>query len=133
MPTISPNMTWHKGQGLNKTKELIALARQTFITDLPGQDAIYLAKENEAVSYLAASNPVLADYPLLAAEVGITAATATELANMWITMAQQWRTIAAQLEAARMTANASIGSATTVTEINTALVNLEISIAALIV
>jgi hypothetical protein len=107
----------------------VTKARRMYITALPGQDAIYQAKENEATAYLAATDPVLADYPLLNAEVGITAATATELANLWITLAQQWRSVAAQLEAARMTANASIGSATTIAEVDAALATLDAAIA----
>lgn len=131
MPTIGPNIPWHKEQGLTKVKELIAAARQNYITDLPGQDAIYQAKENEAIAYLAATNPVLTDYPLLNAETGITASTPTELANLWVTLAQQWRSVAAQLEAARMTANASIGSATTIAEIDAALAALDTALAGL--
>jgi hypothetical protein len=109
----------------------VSNARTKYISDFPGQDAIYQAKENEAVAYLAATNPVLSDYPLLEAETGITAATPTELANLWITLAQQWRSIAAQLEAARMTANASIASAATVADIEAALTALDTALAAL--
>ena len=115
----------------NKLKEAVSAARQQYITSLPGQDAIYQAKENEAIQYLAETSPTLADYPLLNAETGTTAPTATELANLWISMAQQWRSVAAQLEAARMTANASIGSATTVAGVDVALAALDAAIAGL--
>lgn len=114
-------------------KAIVSQGRLAYITDLPGQDAIYQSKEKEAVAYLAAANPVLTEYPLLNSETGITALTATDLANLWITMAQQWRAVAAQLEAARMIANASIGSATSVAEVEAALTNLETTIAALTV
>lgn len=113
----------------NKLNETVSAARQQYITFLPGQDAIYQAKENEAIAYLAATSPTLTDYPLLNAETGITAPTATELANLWITMAQQWRSVAAQLEAARMTANASVNLATTVAEVDAALAVLNDAIA----
>lgn len=123
----------YKAEAAKTVKSVVGNARLNYITDLPGQDAIYQAKENEATAYLAATSPTLADYPLLNAETGITAPTATELANLWITMAQQWRSVAAQLEAARMIANASIGSATSVAEVEAALTNLETTIAALTV
>ncbi len=129
MLVIGPNINRHKTKALASVRDYISSARQNYITDLPGQDAIYQAKENEAVAYLAETNPVLTDYPLLNAETGITAATATELANLWLTLAQQWRSVAAQLEAARMTANASIGSATTIAEIDAALAALDATIA----
>lgn len=51
----------------------IAAARSALITDLPGQQMIYLAKEAEARAFLADPAPDLAAYPLLAAEVGLTA------------------------------------------------------------
>lgn len=78
--------------------------RQAFITDLPGQDMIYLGKEAEARAWLADPAPQPAAYPLLMAEVGVTAQTAAELAALWLTMGAQWRLVAAAIEAARMTA-----------------------------
>jgi hypothetical protein len=118
-----------KREGFIQVKHNVGTARQEFITELPGQDAIYQAKENEAIAYLAAANPVLTDYPLLNAESGITAATPETLANLWVTLAQQWRSVAAQLEAARMTANASVNLATTVAEVDAALAVLNDAIA----
>lgn len=118
-----------KSEAPGRIRQVISSARRTYITDLPGQDAIYQAKETEAKAYLAEATPILADYPLLSAEIGITAATATELANLWITLAQQWRSVAAQLEAARMTANASVNLATTVAEVDAALAVLNDAIA----
>jgi plasmid maintenance system antidote protein VapI len=119
----------YKAEAAKTVKSVVGNARLNYITDLPGQDAIYQAKENEATAYLAATSPTLTDYPLLNAETGITAPTATELANLWITMAQQWRSVAAQLEAARMTANASVNLATTVAEVDAALAVLNDAIA----
>jgi hypothetical protein len=119
----------YKAKAVKTVKNVVGVARLNYITDLPGQDAIYQAKENEAAAYLATTNSVLTDYPLLNAETGITAATPTELANLWLTLAQQWRSVAAQLEAARMTANASVNLATTVAEVDAALAVLNDAIA----
>ena len=63
---------------------------------------IYLAKEAEAVRYLAETPATLDGYPMLAAEVGITAPTAYELAQLWVNMSDLWRGIAAQIETARL-------------------------------
>jgi hypothetical protein len=78
--------------------------RTLFVTDLPGQQMIYLAKEAEARAYLAESpEPAsLAGYPMIAAEVGITADTALELALYWQGTANQWRALAASIEQIRL-------------------------------
>lgn len=95
----------------------IAAARSALITDLPGQQMIYLAKEAEARAFLADPAPDLAAYPLLAAEVGLTAPDAQALAQIWLNMAMLWRNAAAGLEATRLALGAAIDAATTVAEV----------------
>lgn len=87
-------------------------ARQRFITDLPGQEMIYKAKLDEAQAYLAAGEPEdLTGFPLIAAEVGITAQTAYQLAVLWPWMAEVWIAAAAQIEAIRLSGIAAVQSA----------------------
>lgn len=76
--------------------------RTLFVTDIPAQQMIYLAKEAEALAYLAATPADLGQYPLIAAEVGITADTALALAQLWVGTANQWRALAANIEAIRL-------------------------------
>lgn len=78
--------------------------RKTFITSIPGQEMLYLAKENEARLYIADPAPDMADYPLIAAEIGpgLTAPDAGQLAQLWLNMGHQWRQVAAQIETARL-------------------------------
>lgn len=95
----------------------IAAARSALITDLPGQQMIYLAKEAEARAFLADPAPDLAAYPLLAAEVGLTAPDPAALAQIWLNMALLWRNAAAALEATRLAQGAAIDAATTVAEV----------------
>lgn len=97
---------------------IISNSRVQMITDLPGQDMIYLAKEAEARAWVNAVAPDLADYPLLAAEIGITAPDADQLAQLWLNMAALWRAAAAQLEALRLTTQAAIASAASPEEID---------------
>lgn len=100
--------------------ESITAARRLYITTLPGQEMIYQAKENEAKAYLVL-DPEPADldeFPMLAAEVGVTAPTAYELAQIWLNMAAQWRAVAADLENLRLTAREEIDNATTVAELD---------------
>ena len=85
--------------------------RAEYVTVTPGQEMIYLAKEAEATRYLAESPVTLDGYPLLAAEVGITAPSAHELAQIWLNMSALWRQVAAAIEAIRLSAIQSITAA----------------------
>lgn len=98
----------------------VAEARAAYITTLPGQQMIYLAKEAEARAYVAEPAPDLANYPLLSAEVGITAPDAWQLAQIWLALADLWRQAAAQIEAMRLGATAAIDAAVTVAEVEAA-------------
>ena len=89
----------------------MAETRAQYITALLGQDMIYLAKEAEARSWLAAVTPDLADYPLLSAEIGLTAPTPDALAQVWLNLAAIWRAAAARLEVVRLSAPARIAAA----------------------
>jgi hypothetical protein len=93
-----------KAQGVKAINRAAAALRGQYITVIPGQEMIYLAKEAEAVRYLAETPEpaTLEGYTMLAAEVGITAPTAYELAQLWANMSALWRGIAAQIETARL-------------------------------
>lgn len=104
--------------------------RGRFITIAPGQEMVYLGKEAEALRYLAAAAPDLADYPFLAAELGITAATPVALATLWRDMAIQWRIIGSQIEQARLGAVAAIEGAVSAAAIEVAVVGWEAAAAA---
>lgn len=88
-----------------------AAARTQFMTDIPGQEMIYLTKEAEALRYLSDPQPDLTAYPLLTAETGITAPTADQLAQIWANMGALWRSAAAISERVRMTALIAIEAA----------------------
>lgn len=103
----------------------VTAARATLITDLPGQSMIYLAKEAEAARWAADPAPDLADYPLIAAEIGITAPDGASLAQIWLNLAALWRSAAADLEALRRTTRAAIDAATTVEEVEAAVSQIQ--------
>jgi hypothetical protein len=98
------SLTDARVQAVNAINKAASAARSQYITVIPGQEMIYLAKEAEAVRYLAETpEPETLDgYTMLAAEVGITAPTAYELAQLWANMSALWRGIAAQIETARL-------------------------------
>lgn len=102
----------------------VTAARAALITDLPGQSMIYLAKEAEARAWMADPTPDPAAYPLLSAELGITAPDGASLAQIWLNLATLWRSTAADLEALRLTASAAIDAATTLEEVGAAMAGL---------
>lgn len=87
--------------------------RLKYITPGSGQALTYSQKSDEANRYLAATSPVAADYPLLSAEVGITASDIGGVAAVVKAAFAQWQTIGASIEASRLKAKASIEEAST--------------------
>lgn len=110
-----------KAEARARLAAAIASARSAVITVLPGQDMIYQAKEAEARAWIADPAPDLADYPLLSAEIGLTAPDAHSLAQLWLNMALLWRQAAAELEALRLGVGAAIEAAGTVEEVEAAM------------
>jgi hypothetical protein len=95
---------------------------------IPGQEMLYLKKEEEARRYLLDLYPDLNNYPLISGEIGITGATASDVANTWMYMSNQWSIIAATLEKVRLGTVAQLEAATSVTAINTALANFNLAL-----
>lgn len=76
-----------------------------------GQEMTYLVKEAEARACLADPNPLNETYPLLAAEIGITGPDLNAVAAEVVTKADEWRALAAQIEAVRLTTKTLIDDA----------------------
>lgn len=75
-----------------------AAARNAWRT--PDKDGVYRLKLDDAAAWRTAGEPAdLSSYPHLAAEVGITAPTAGELAALWDAMAAAWVQASAGIEA----------------------------------
>lgn len=103
---VLADLTAYRREAIARINEAAGQTRLQFITDIPGQQMLYQAKEQEAAAYLAES-PAPADlsnYPLMAAEVGpgLTALTPLDLAQTWLAMAAQWRGVAATIENIRL-------------------------------
>lgn len=94
--------------------------RLKYITPGAGQAMTYQQKAAEAAACLVDIDPDPADYPLLAAEIGITGATLTEVAQTVYDAHQTWRVIGAQIEAARLGGKAAIDAAETTEDAHTA-------------
>lgn len=118
--TITPEQALApiRASAVAEINSLVASVRSRIITELPGQQMVYLRKETEARAWVADPTPDLANYPLLAAEVGITAPDADQLAQIWLNQAWLWaEVLAPALERLRMTANGAVQAARNASEI----------------
>ncbi len=111
-------LTRARTQLVERVNRMAGDLRRRIYTDIPGQDALYLEKRAEALAYVAATlaqggtEPALLDaYPLLASEVGITAPSAWQLAQLWLNRSDQFKRVGAATEQARMRAIAAIATA----------------------
>jgi hypothetical protein len=85
--------------------------RLRWITPGAGQAMTYARKVEQAKAVLAAVDPQPADYPMLAASIGIDGADIVGVANTVVAMDAAWEQIGAAIEAARLTAKQEIDGA----------------------
>jgi hypothetical protein len=88
----------------------------------PGKHVIYDRKLKEAERYLAAvaagnTPATLNGFPYMKREVGKTAPTAVDLANLWIAMNAAWEDVSATIEEISITAKAEARAAGTAEDI----------------
>lgn len=88
-------------------------ARLRYITGGAGQAMTYQQKAAEAAECLAQSSPLTEDFPLLAAEIGITAETLLGVARVVFDAHQGWRQIGAAIEALRLAGKPAVDAAET--------------------
>ena len=90
---------------------LAEVERLKYITPGNGQAMTYQQKVAEAQAFKAASNPQPSDYPILSSEIGITADTLNEVANIVLAAFAQWQQIGAMIESIRLGAKRDIDAA----------------------
>lgn len=88
--------------------------RLRYITGGAGQAMTYARKVEEAKAVQAADEPDPADYPMLAASIGIDGEDIETVAATVLAMDAAWAQIGAAIEAARLTAKRLIDEAETV-------------------
>ena len=95
--------------------------RSLYITGANGQEVVYTMKKDEAVDYLNDSNPILSEYPLISAEIGVTATTAYEVAQIFLNMSAILIQTLAALESIRLTAVTTVEDAVEKSDVDIAL------------
>lgn len=91
--------------------------RGAVITTVRGQAETYMAKEQEARACMADVSPDSLNYPMLAAEIGITGADLMAVATAIATKADEWRALAAVVEAVRLGKKQEVDACLTVEEV----------------
>ncbi|WP_287994585.1 hypothetical protein [Acidiphilium sp.] len=116
-------LTRERQTAINRINQLADSVRRMFITPIIGQEMVYLEKESEARVYLALDpEPVdLSGFPFIAAEVGVTAATPQQVAQLYLNLGAQWRVVGSMLENVRLGSIAAIEAATTLAQISAAV------------
>lgn len=117
--TVTPTFTAHDLASVKVTLRTrvdaaAELIRQGTITSGPGQAMVYLQKQAEAQACLKDGAPDTANYPLLAATLGIEGATVTDIAKLVAATSAAWTTKAAQVERVRLAGKFAVDAAITV-------------------
>lgn len=87
------------------------IERLKYITSGAGQAMTYQEKFSELVAYEGDSNPTKEKYPMMAAEIGITAASLSGVASTIRAAYDLWKKIGSGIEVARLTAKSNIDKA----------------------
>lgn len=110
-------------------------ARKLFVTDIPGQDAVYMAKAQEAREFLPLYvseelvDPTL--WPLIASEIGSTADTYYEVAQTFANLNALWLQVAGAVDGACFRAADDARGANDPDAFATILATLDATIAAI--
>lgn len=110
-----------KSNAVNTENVRVGETRKDIITAIPGQEMIYLRKEQEALDWVAdIKTKDATNFPFIFNEVGITADTADQVAQVFLNKSHMWIQIALQMEKDRLLKVESIKSATTDEELRLA-------------
>lgn len=101
--------------------QAVEAKRLQYLTPGSGQSMAYEQKYNEAAAFKAAENPDVSDFPHIESEVGITAPTAEEVADVIIAVRQQWVALSAALEGLRLGYKKAVNDATLPSEVHAAM------------
>lgn len=110
---IHTSLSVFKAETITRINDAAEKCRGKYITPGDGQMMTYLEKINQARACLAVPSPETADYPMLAAEVGITAPTLAGVAEIVVAAYNQWLIIGSAIEATRRAANIAVEAADT--------------------
>lgn len=131
--SLAHELTQAQVRAIAEVNQTVGTLRVQYATDIPFQDGVYLSKLEEARAYAALILPpsTLDDFPLIAAEIGITGEDADQVAQVVLNTHALWMTVLAQLENLRLGTVKVIEDATTIAAINAALTTFQATVEAL--
>lgn len=120
----------YRAKGIDQVNALAEVVRAIFVTNIIGQEMIYIRKEEEARAYLSADPEPedLTDYPFIAAEIGSTGETAHQVAQVYVNLANQWAQLGSEMERARISSINYIESAPDTATIDEEIETIRIAI-----
>jgi hypothetical protein len=131
--TAKKNRPLLRRLGEDETDRISAEVRARFATSDTHQ--IYADKREEARKYLIAAGTgeqtSAAEFPYLYAEAGLSAPNLLDLANLWISLDNSWKTVSAQIEKIRIGAKKKIRAAKGQAEIDRILAETRASLDAI--
>lgn len=111
--------------GIARVNQWANIVRKSYITPIEGQSTVYELKRKQAEAYLADPSPDPLHYPLIMAEVGITADTPEAVAQVYLTMNELMIAALAQSENIRLGVIRQIETAETESSIASILTEFE--------
>lgn len=102
-----------KARALIELDDAAEVARLRYLTPGCGQALVYRNKASEVNRYKDDANPLKANYPFLAAEIGITAASLKGVFEVVSAALATWETVAPKIEMVRLKAKSDIAKAET--------------------
>ena len=104
-------LPWAKAAACATIDALAETLRSTVLTPGSGQMAAYQEKERQARALLQDDTPTEGEYPDIFNEIGITAASAGEVAMAVTTAAETWRAFGRLVERARLAGKKAVSEA----------------------
>jgi hypothetical protein len=114
--TLTKDLTAPRAAAVVQVNEFAEQVRLRFVTPGAAMQQVYRQKVEEATGVAAdidaGRTPDPAAYPILSAEVGLTAPTLQQVSQIVLNLRDQWALVAARIEAARYEAQDAIAAAT---------------------
>lgn len=117
MPKFGQNIAAKKSRAISIINEMCGNGRAAYITDIPGQQAVYAAKEAAARNLTDNGFTSV----ILEAEVGITGSTQAEVAEKILEKADEWRLVISRVENCRLFHVSCVRKAATVASVDDAV------------
>jgi hypothetical protein len=128
---LKVNLTPQRAKAYSEIDFLVEQVRLRIVTPGSGQAMAYQQKYEEALAFVADPTVDPSEVPHIYGEVGITAPTAAEVAQVILNLRSMWRDVSAQLEHLRLSAKQTVENAVTAEGIGQAVEAAKLQLAAL--